>query len=294
MTIRIAIAFLSVLLAAGSVRAEDCPEDVPEDSAQRRAIAKKWFSIGEDAQKENDNVVALKAYQCSIKFVPHGFTAYNIAMIAERIGDLELAIASYNQYLLLAPDAKDTQEVNEKVEALKVRLAMARENAKARARLANATRTGSAITPPPHHRGTAGATSTGSTGTGSGLITTIEDRDTTGDTSRRNYRTAAWITYGSGGVLLATGVLTNILARNKMDTCRSKYKANDQPAAETACSDARPLAYLSYVTLGLGAAAVVAGTVLILLPTDSSSDSSNVSMNVLPEGGLALSWGGKF
>jgi tetratricopeptide (TPR) repeat protein len=283
MTIRIAIATLSVVLVAGPVWAEECPDYVPEDQAQRRVQAKYWFAQGEAEGKGNDNVAALKAYQCSLKFVPHGFTAFNIAQIAERVGDLELAITSYNQYLLLAPDAKDGQEVNEKVEALKIRLAKARESAKPR----------EPVRVRPRERETADTgiqptrTATGTPAGGSRI--TVESGVQPAEASKDKYRMAAWISYGSGGVLLATGIITNLIARGKMDTCRSKYSNNDKSGAESACSDAKPLAYLSYGAFGLGAAAVAAGTILLFLP----GDSGDVSVNMLP-GGMALQWGGRF
>jgi hypothetical protein len=131
MTMRFAATALVLSLSAGPVLAEECPEFVPEDSVQRRVQAKKWFTKGEDSTKVNDDVSALKAYQCSLKFVPHGFTAFNIAQIAERVGDLELAVASYKKYLLLAPDAKDVDEINQKVDLLNQRLAKVKQQEKA-------------------------------------------------------------------------------------------------------------------------------------------------------------------
>jgi hypothetical protein len=84
----------------------------------------------------------------------------------------------------------------------------------------------------------------------------------------------------------------NVLARGKMDTCNSKYNAipQDLSGAQSACSDAKPLAYTSYALFGLGAAAVAVGTVLVLRPTESSE----VAVKPLPEGGLALGWGGRY
>ncbi|HEY5282025.1 MAG TPA: hypothetical protein VIM14_04480, partial [Polyangia bacterium] len=97
---------------------------------------------------------------------------------------------------------------------------------------------------------------------------------------------------GGAGVLLVGGVVMNVLARSKMDTCNSKYSAipQDLSGAQSACSDAKPLAYTSYALFGLGAAAVAVGTVLVLRPTESSE----VAVKPLPEGGLALGWGGRY
>jgi tetratricopeptide (TPR) repeat protein len=290
MTIRFALAAITVLLTASSVRAEECPNDIPEDSGVRRVQAKKWFSKGQAAAGESDDVAALKAYQCSLRFVPHGFTAYNIAQIAERIGDLEVAIASYNQYLLLVPDAKDGQEVNEKLNALKERLLKARQREK------DITAVSPLATEPPPPKGGANA------GEGTGQTTTAPVVDapaskpaesiTTEQPQATNYRSAAWIVYGGAGVVLVAGVVTNILARNKMDTCNSLYKKdpNNISAAESECSSAKPLAWMSYGLFGLGAAAVAVGTVLVLRPTPSSE----VAMVPLLEGGLALGWSGRY
>ena len=285
MTIRFALVAITVFLTAGSVRAQDCPNDIPEDSGVRRAQAKKWFSKGQTASSEGDDVAALKAYQCSLRYVPHGFTAFNIAQIAERIGDLELAIASYSQYLLLVPDAKDAREVNDKVTALKERLARAKEKEK---EIIAAVPVGAAERPPAE----------GETGQPKPAMTPVDKsakpvESITEEPSPTNHRMAAWIVYGGAGVALLGGVITNLMARSKMDTSRSKYQQDPvkgRPAAESARSDAQFLAYTSYVLFGLSAAAAVVGTVLVLRPTESSE----VSMNIMPEGGLSLGWGGRF
>jgi hypothetical protein len=86
-------------------------------------------------------------------------------------------------------------------------------------------------------------------------------------------------------------VLSNVLARGQMDTCRSEYKKENQSAAESACSNATALAYLSYGLIGVGAAAVVTGAVLMFV---RPSEASDVAVNVLPEGGLSLHWSGRF
>lgn len=281
MTIRFAMAAVTVLLTASSVRAEECPSDIPEDSGIRRVQAKKWFAKGQTTAEAGDDITALKAYQCSLRYVSHGFTAYNIAQIAERIGDLEVAIASYSQYLLLVPDAKDGQEVNDKVIALKERLARAKQKEK---EILAATPVVRAAPP-----------AAGADAKKSPVVEANETKPAetvTENPAGTSYRTAGWIVYGGAGVALAGGLIANLLSRSKMSTCRSKYNAvpQDISGAEAACSDARPLAYLSYGLVGLGAAAVAVGTVLVLRPTESSE----VGVNLLPEGGLAFGWSGRY
>jgi tetratricopeptide (TPR) repeat protein len=290
MTIRFALAAITVFLTASSVRAEECPNDIPEDSGVRRVQAKKWFSKGQTAASEGDDVAALKAYQCSLRFVPHGFTAFNIAQIAERIGDLEVAIASYSQYMLLVPDAKDAQEVGEKLNALKERLLKVRQKER------EITAAPPVATEPPPAQGGANAAEGEGTGETATAPVAAETNSKPAESiteekpAATNYRTAAWIVYGGAGVALVAGVVTNILARGKMDTCRTKYLQLQQSAAESACSDAKPLAYMSYGLIGAGAAAAVVGTILVLRPTPSSE----VAMTPLPGGGLAFGWSGRY
>jgi tetratricopeptide (TPR) repeat protein len=307
MTIRIALAAMIVLLTAGTVRAEDCPDEIPDDNGVRREQAKKWFTRGQTAASDGDDITALKAYQCSLKFVPHGFTAYNIAQIAERIGDLEMAIASYSQYLLLVPEAKDAQDVSDKIVSLKDRLAQARQKEKeimAAAPDAKATSPGEASAGGGTSATEGGANvreqsgQTGATEAPAGGATAEAKKDRPAESiveekpPTSNLRKVAYLVYGGAGVALAAGLIANLLARSKMNTCRSEYDGGngDISAAESACSDAKALAYTSYALFGLGAAAAVVGTVLVLRPTPSSE----VALNLLPEGGMALGWGGRF
>lgn len=273
---RVAIA-LVVFLAAGSVQAEDCPTEIPEDATMRRGLAKKWFSKGEAEARAGYDLEALKAYQCSMTFVPHGFTAYNIAQIAEKTGDLELAIAAYGKYLLLVPDAKDMAEVNERMDQLRDRLAKIRESEeKEQAKRAEP----SVIDRPPAEP--------------KRLEPVEPPADVTERASAGSFwtsKTVAWIGIGSGAALVLGGVLSNLQARSKMDTCRSKYAVNERSAAESACSNAKPLAYLSYGLISVGATVAVAGTVLLIMKLSADSE---VAANVLPEGGLSLRWSGRF
>jgi tetratricopeptide (TPR) repeat protein len=277
------VSALGVLLTAGAVHAEGCPDQVPEDAVARRAEAKKWFSQGQTATDAGDDVTAIKAYQCSLKFVPHGFTAYNLAQVAERVGDLDAAIRSYDEYLLLVPDAKDAQEVKERVVALRRRLAKARQ----------ATEDLTEIKPPPASSSPALTVQPPAQAQPApqSLASAPQAEPVAAQSSSSNhYRTAAWIVYGGAGAALVGGLVTNLLARSKMDTCRSTYPNGGQAAAEPVCNDAKTMAYLSYGLFGVGAAAAVVGTVLILHPTESS----DVALQVLPQGGLTVGWSGTY
>lgn len=276
---RVVIA-LVVVCAAGIARAQDCPTDVPADPGQRRHMAKKWFSKGASEAKAGNDIAAMKAYQCSLTFVPHAFTAYNVGQLAEKIGDLDAAITSYDQYLTLAPDAKDAKEIGDRVAVLKDRLAKVRMGDKSTEppldKLIEKTRDESFPEPPV---------------TGKPTLTEVPGAELARSRQREAaYRTAAWITAGAGGFLLVGGVVSNVLARGQMDRCNSEYRDGHQSEAESACSNAKPLAYLSYGLLGVGAAAVATGAVLMFVHPGAD----NVALNVLPEGGLSLRWSGRY
>jgi tetratricopeptide (TPR) repeat protein len=273
---------LAVFLAASTVRAEDCPSEAPEDSSLRRVEAKKWFARGEAEAQANNDVAAIKDYQCSLMFVPHGSTAYNVAQLAEKTGDLELAIASYEQYLELAERAEDAAEVRERVETLKAKLAKVRENERA---------AGSGGTSPldmlgkaQGEQGTAAEPDVRAPSTPEPGVSRTGHRKT-------DLRMVGWLTAGGGGVLVLGGILTNVLARGQMDTCREEYDKGNLSTAESACSNAKPLAYMSYAFIGVGAAAVATGAVLMFIKPQEPSD---VDVAVLPEGGLTLSYSGRF
>lgn len=276
---RVAMA-LVVVCAAGTARAQECPTDVPADPGQRRQLAKKWFTKGESEAKGGKDLAAMKAYQCSLTFVPHAFTAYNVGQLAEKIGDLDAAITSYQQYLTLAPDATDAKEIGERVAVLKDRLAKVQMGDQGSQppldKLIEKPRDESFPEP---------------TMTGKPTLTEVPGAELARSQRRAAaYRTGAWITAGAGGLLLVGGVVSNLLARRQMDQCNSEYEQGHQSDAESACSNAKPLAYLSYGLFGVGAAAVATGAVLMFLHPGAE----HVALNVLPEGGLSLRWSGRY
>jgi hypothetical protein len=126
-----------VLLAPATVLAQatgDCPTEIPAASSQRRALAKDWFSRGRGAaESASDPIGAVKAYQCSLRLVPHAVHRVQPGRLAERTGDLELAVESFNTYLKLSPEAQDKAEIEAKLAALNERIRFAAHRAVAAA-----------------------------------------------------------------------------------------------------------------------------------------------------------------
>jgi tetratricopeptide (TPR) repeat protein len=273
-------ACLLILLgpAATGAQTETCPSEVPAASPERRARAKEWFGRAERAETAGDPITALKAYQCSLRMVPHAFTAFNLARLAERTGDLELAVESYEAYLKLAPEAPDRSVVGGKIKTLSDRIAELRR-AQTPAFPPNPT-------PPPDS-----GPPLGQTGLPPDPVPEmmppppgpVDSESPPGLVKER--QPPHPVVYVLGGVAvgaLAGGVMLNLGARSKMDECRRLARQLETEAAMAACDAARPRAYASYALLGLAGAAAVADAVLLLMSTRPSE--SRISLLPLPDG----------
>jgi hypothetical protein len=270
---------LSILLGAAITRAQEetCPSEIPAASQERRARAKEWFARAEAAESANDPIVALKAYQCSLLMVPHAFTAFNLARLAERTGDLELAVESYDNYLKLAPEAHDRVLIGEKIKTLSDRITELRRS------------TQKPPPPTPDAETTLGGTETVAPSDPLPPMSPPSDPGAADneeppglEESRRRTHPAVYLLGGVAVGAVTGGVLLNLGARAKMDECRRLARENQTQAATTACDAARPRAYASYALLGLAGVAAVADAVLLLMSTRPSEN--RVSVVPLPDG----------
>jgi hypothetical protein len=275
------------LLAPATVWAQttpsDCPTEIPTASSTRRALAKDWFSRAEAAEAASDPIGAVKAYQCSLRLVPHAFTAFNLGRLAERTGDLELAVESFNTYLKLSPEAQDKTEIESKLAALNERI--------------RSLRTEQLPLPPPGTPTgpavTESATSSPTTGTS---LPDLRPADTSPSTGADATAVATkpsdgpvitpvmWAVGGVGVAALAGGIFLNLGARSKMDECNRLAMVSPMSALKQ-CDAAKPRAYGSYALFGVAAAAAAADVVLFLL---GQQDSSERSVSVVPTSGGAV------
>jgi tetratricopeptide (TPR) repeat protein len=281
------VSFAILFLGPGVVRAAECPDSSPEDAQERRKLAKEWFSTAETAENSGDDAEATRAYACSYKMVAHPYTAFNLARVAERSGDSDLALKMYKAYLALKPDARDKDEVNIKIKSIQDRLAAAKEPP---------------ATEPP---------------------VTVEETPAPeppkddlapppmpkpADVVTRHYPTepqesphshlAEWLVgVGAAGALVGA-LATNFIARAKMDTCRTDAVNEYYAKANSACNSAKPMAYTSYALFGVAAAAAAADAVLIILQhkpfSGSSSDEEAYLGPLVLPGGAGLSARGRF
>src|SRR4051812_35514278 len=97
-SLRLPLAVVAGVLAWGALataRAETCP-DVPDDEvALRRSMAKEWFAKAEESEAAGDKQAAVRRYACSLNLAPHPSTAYNLGTVAEKSGDLSMAVDGF-------------------------------------------------------------------------------------------------------------------------------------------------------------------------------------------------------
>ena len=287
-------------LDASVARAAECPASSPDQDKERRALAKEWFARAEAAENAGKDVEAVRAYTCSMKMMAHAFTAFNLARVAERSGDVELALKSYQAYLTLKGDATDKDEIRVKIQELEAKIREVKEM------------TGGENTEPPpvapvtESTESAPAEETAEVPVAPPVVekpvkpVTREPAPQVtepGGEGRGLSPVLAWVVGGVGVAALATGIIMNIVARNDMDSCNSKFAANDIPGARSACDSAKPAAYTSYAMFGVAGAATAAEAIIFYSifwsgNGDSSADTS-VSLGWIP-GGLSLSARGRF
>lgn len=99
-----------VALAAGGALADDV------------AVAREAFSKGQAAYAAGQYRVALDRFEESFKAKPHPSTIFNIARCQDQLGDFAKAMTSYKEYLRLAPQAADADQVGKAIVSLETRL----------------------------------------------------------------------------------------------------------------------------------------------------------------------------
>ena len=277
---RALLCLTAFVLASGPVaaRAETCPELPDSEVALRRSMAKEWFAKAEEAEAAADRASAIRRYACSLALAPHPSTAYNLGTVAEKSGDLSLAVDGFRTYLKLAPEATDRPSVEARIIALDARIADLRQRIGAKTGADAPARNGSEA-PPAGAAATPGPTPASPAGTA----------------PARGSHVAAWITGAGALAALGGGVALNFMARSKMTTCFNQYDAGTAGALDR-CDEAKPLAYGSYALFGIGgAAAVVSAALLLSTPGETTNQTPRAAFApAFVPGGAAFVASGHF
>ncbi len=269
------ILVMAALLAADVTptgAASECPTSPPAAAAQRRSLAKEWFSRAEAAESAGSAALAVKAYACSLKMVPHPSSAFNMARLAEKAGDFEMALTGYRSYLKLTPEAPDRVEVQARVAELDKRAAAVRDGQAAVDSAAAAP-----AEPPPAESPTPPPAEPAVAGLSSAPVAEPAPAASAGA------RAAPWIIAATAAAALGSALALNVVARSNMTNCRSQATRNDLDTARQSCDKAKLAAYGSY---GLFAVSGIALAVDIgLIWNRPSAPVQTVALSVIPGGG---------
>jgi hypothetical protein len=247
---------LGLLGAAGAAHAETCPEVPDDEVALRRSMAKEWFAKAEESEAGGDRQAAVRRYACSLNLAPHPSTAYNLGTVAEKSGDLSMAIDGFRTYLKLATEATDRPAIEARIAALEAKISELRKIAPKPAPPEAAP--GAIVAPPP-----------------APSVATVPP-PLVEEGGGHTKRILAWTSAGVGVAALGTGILFNVLARSKMDDCFRQYGTQPQQALDL-CDDAKPLAYGSYALFGAAGALGVTSAILFFTSSGQSSDAEGSS-----------------
>lgn len=109
---------LSLALSAPPKKAEPAPAPESADVKQAREL----FQAGQKLYKEKKYQAAIAKFEAAYAVRPHPVIFFNVGKCYEQLGDIPRAMRAYRDYLRLAPDAKDRQQVSDAVAALEKRL----------------------------------------------------------------------------------------------------------------------------------------------------------------------------
>jgi tetratricopeptide repeat protein/PEGA domain-containing protein len=107
---------LGALLAGVAGGDQGKPETKAEDAAR------ELMEQGQALFKDGRYQAAMEKFEAAYKTHPYGAFLYNAAFAAEKAGDLQRAIARYNEYLASDPSSPYAEQVREKIKKLEQQL----------------------------------------------------------------------------------------------------------------------------------------------------------------------------
>ena len=247
-------------------------------------MAKEWFAKAEEAEAGGDRQAAIRRYACSLNLAPHPSTAYNLGTVAEKSGDLSMAVDGFRTYLKLATEATDRPAIEARIVALEAKIAELRKD------IAPKTAEPAPAQAPAGPPAGAGAPVPAPVAAPAGPAAS-----NAGAAAHRRHK-AGWITGAGAVVALGAGVGLNLMARSKMSTCFSQYSQGVSGALDR-CDEAKPLAYGSYALFAAAGVAGAVGAALLLWTPDAAAQEPAPEVALAPAlvpGGAGLVASGRF
>ncbi len=251
------ILFLVLFLGLPTqVLAENDQQNAPLDAKQHYIDGKIHF-----AEERFDEALASFTESYNLSGEPN--LLFNLALTHEQLNDNQRAIAFYELYVEEVPDAPDLGDVKTQIEALKAKIA--------------------ASSPPPS------APPLDVPLSEKDPLTYYETDIKEKDGKERPGVFWPGVVVGAGGLLIASGVVTAILAQKEYDSLKNGCSPN---CSDSDIKKAKGLAMATDFTFAFGGAAVVAGVVLWIVKKKNKKDEKKQPVAVNPSVSVLFGGGG--
>jgi hypothetical protein len=287
--LRLALAVL-LLVPAGALAQSwsppipaGCP-DAPNDAAERRTLAGEFFQKGLERDEAGDFATAASYYACCFHIAEHPNTLYNLALSAEKAGDVRTAQRALERYITEAPGALNLEEAAALLAAVSRRVAeLPPEAAPTTLPPVSSAPPGPSVGRPPVPEFPGPPA----------VVTPFVPPPDEGPSAMA---IAGWSLLGGGAAIaIVGGVAFGVLAGQETD-------AVEGSAPGTSWSDIAPHLGLhddyqaaEIAMLAVGGAVLAAGVVLLILDaTDESSDAEAAVVPVVGDESVGFALAGRF
>lgn len=250
--------FLVTLAHPAIILAADPPDDPPLESGDDKSSEAAAEALAADARtlyESGQYAQAITAYVKAHRLAPAGALLYNIAFIYDqKLNENELALDFYRRFIR-SPDADPAlmERANQRIAELK------------------------AVAASPGTDGVPALAELGPTATSEPVVTGSAVVTNQPEPGGRPMRTAGWVLTGVGFAAAATGVVFGVLAQSTHEDFENAHSLNDKlDLSDTGETQA----LTGDVLMGVGAAALVAGVVLLIV--DATSDTAERSADAGP------------
>lgn len=219
-----------------------------------RELARETFDKGRALFDAGDYSAALESFRQSLAAFPHFRTIFNMALCAENLGDLPLAIEFYTHYVNWPSEVPKREEILAKLDELKQRLPK-KEKSETDTELP----------------GERGEPQTKDAKGGEHELETIQkDQEIRRDAEleKRNLAVPGWIALGTGAAGIVAGTVLLFVAHSKSEEMRAIEDGEDfyNPDTDEAIREQGiALERAGWITGGVGLAAAGIGMALLIV-----------------------------
>jgi len=248
------------MFITGLVFALLCSGEAYAQKSADHLLAKKHYELGAQLYKTSDYPRALAEFEEAYRLAKKPGLLFNIARCHEVMANLEQAMKYYRMFLAQVPDTPKRSLVESRLRNLEKRLA---------ARQAQPGPAPAVAKPPERPAPATPATAP---------VTATDQRPARGSWRR----TAGWITLGTGGAALITGIVFGVMASGKATVYEDEARTKSYEELADLRSDGEGLQSLQIGLLVAGGVLAAAGGGLLLWHHEGNRGDSVDSAMVAP------------